>query len=399
MLVILAYCGSMLSLPGKDELQIAVIGTNDIHGYAFPKTISLLNLTYNYGGLVYMATLISIIQQQHRGRVLYLNAGDDYTGGLEASPSISKAEIMDEFFNAVGLNASAIGNHEFDQKKPFLDHYLQKREAGSLSANLRSENGEPDFLYKQKSTTVFEVAGVRIGVVGLITLETPETSSGFIAQYYPKYKFLHYKRTVIKQSEELREHEKCDAVLLLSHVGNYCPQNRTYAIRTSQTEQEECVQDDELMQLLRALPAGTIDGVVSGHRHNLVHHYFDGIPFIGSTMGSYYFNVLYLTFNSTSKKLISTEIEGPIPVCEKIFSKVKDCEYHNEEEAARIEELREWEFHRETVHAHPALQKMFEEKWIPLMQPYWEDVFETEILLQIEDGENDLGNLLSSLAH
>ena len=169
LLVILAYCGSMLSLPGKDELQIAVIGTNDIHGYAFPKTISLLNLTYNYGGLVYMATLISIIQQQHRGRVLYLNAGDDYSGGIEASAEVSQAEIMDEFFNAVGLNASAIGNHEFDEKKPFLNYYLQKREGGSLSANLRSENDEPDFLYGQKSAAIFEVEGVRIGVVGLLT--------------------------------------------------------------------------------------------------------------------------------------------------------------------------------------------------------------------------------------
>ena len=52
---------------------------------------------------------------------------------------------------------------------PFLDHYLQKREGGSLSANLRSENDEPDFLYGQKSAAIFEVEGVRIGVVGLLT--------------------------------------------------------------------------------------------------------------------------------------------------------------------------------------------------------------------------------------
>ena len=168
-LAVLLHQVLALSLPGKGELQVAVIGTNDIHGYAFPQTINLLNQTYNYGGLVYMATLISIIQQQHRGRVLYLNAGDDYSGGIEASAEVSQAEIMDEFFNAVGLNASAIGNHEFDEKQPFLDHYLQKREGGSLSANLRSENDEPDFLYGQKSAAIFEVEGVRIGVVGLLT--------------------------------------------------------------------------------------------------------------------------------------------------------------------------------------------------------------------------------------
>ena len=59
--------------------------------------------------------------------------------------------------------------------------------------------------------------------------------------------------------------------------------------------------------------------------------------------------------------------------------------------------MTEWKFHGRTVHAHPALQKMFEEKWVPLMQPYWEEVFETEILLRIKEEENDLANLLTSL--
>ena len=42
------------------ELTITIIGSNDIHGKAFPTTLvrSDTGEKYNYGGLVYMASLI-----------------------------------------------------------------------------------------------------------------------------------------------------------------------------------------------------------------------------------------------------------------------------------------------------------------------------------------------------
>lgn len=42
-----------------------------------------------------------------------------------------------------------------------------------------------------------------------------------------------------------------------------------------------------------------------------------GIPIMGNINGGFYFNVMYLTFNN--KKVIDSKIEGPIPVCEKVF--------------------------------------------------------------------------------
>ena len=44
---------------------------------------------------------------------------------------------------------------------------------------------------------------------------------------------------------------------------------------------------------------------------------------MGNINGGFYFNVMYLTFNN--KKLIDTKIEGPIPVCEKIFENTGKC--------------------------------------------------------------------------
>ena len=55
--------------------MIAIIGTNDIHGTAFPREIlnTASGETYKYGGLVYMARLMEIIQKEGRGVLLYLN--------------------------------------------------------------------------------------------------------------------------------------------------------------------------------------------------------------------------------------------------------------------------------------------------------------------------------------
>lgn len=39
---------------------------------------------------------------------------------------------------------------------------------------------------------------------------------------------------------------------------------------------------------------------------------------MGNINGGYYFNVMYLTFSS-SKEVVNATIEGPIPVCAKVF--------------------------------------------------------------------------------
>lgn len=104
------------------------MGTNDIHGTAYPKVLVRKDTgeKYNYGGLVYMARIIEIIQKENDGKVLYLDAGDHYQGGIEASKIISSGEIISDYFNHLSLQGSAIGNHEFDLGPEFLDMYLKK---------------------------------------------------------------------------------------------------------------------------------------------------------------------------------------------------------------------------------------------------------------------------------
>lgn len=69
---------------------------------------------YSYGGLAYMGGIIDIIKAEYPDHTIFLDAGDQFQGGIESSKLISSGKIMNDFYAALDLNASAIGNHEFD---------------------------------------------------------------------------------------------------------------------------------------------------------------------------------------------------------------------------------------------------------------------------------------------
>jgi 2',3'-cyclic-nucleotide 2'-phosphodiesterase (5'-nucleotidase family) len=69
-----------------------------------------------------------------------------------------------------------------------------------LAANLYSEKNEPveEFLTNSKRSKIFLLSGnFKIGVIGLITQDTPFTSSGFTKHLFPDYKFKDYADIVI----------------------------------------------------------------------------------------------------------------------------------------------------------------------------------------------------------
>ena len=106
---------------------------------------------------------------------------------------------MDEFFNLMEVNGSAIGNHEFDFGPSFLLPYMKKKKSLSLAANLISEKGEKNFLPSQKSSTIYTFKnGIKLGVIGLSTIFTPITTDAFMDEKFPPYKFLKYRSIVIK---------------------------------------------------------------------------------------------------------------------------------------------------------------------------------------------------------
>ena len=58
-----------------------------------------------------MAQMIETLRGEYGGSLLYFDAGDQFQGGIESSSLVSSGQIMNDFYNSIGLEAAAIGNH------------------------------------------------------------------------------------------------------------------------------------------------------------------------------------------------------------------------------------------------------------------------------------------------
>lgn len=147
--------------------KLTILHINDTHGQI--EAIQARD-GKTYGGFGRVAYLVDSLRSEAEaeGRTFYfLHAGD----ALQGPPvsNMSKGKLDFELFNEMGLDAMAVGNHEFDFGQPNLDELVEIAEFPVLSANVVDElNNRPYQAF------VEEKAGKeRILLVGLTTEATP----------------------------------------------------------------------------------------------------------------------------------------------------------------------------------------------------------------------------------
>ena len=178
-----------------EPVAVRLLALNDFHGNLEPPTgsggriVDENGVTVDAGGAAYVATWMKRLENANTLKV----AQGDLIG---ASPLISAAyhdEPTLEFFNNLGITASAVGNHEFDEGAGELlriqnggchaggcadpEQPYKGAEFQYLSANaFVTDTGEPLLA----PYAVKEVAGVRIGFIGMTLEGTPDivTQSG-----------------------------------------------------------------------------------------------------------------------------------------------------------------------------------------------------------------------------
>lgn len=332
---------------------LAIAGMNDFHGTLLPLSMKSKEsngkpVEYTTGGAATFASYVKVLRSEFGNRLLLLDAGDTYQGTLESN--LHEGEATLAFLNAIGLQASTLGNHEFDygplgEDKDLgpntdllgaLKNLMGKAHFDYLNTNVFERgknrlypfpNANPDRLY--------QVGNILVGVIGGSTLETPVTTRSVFLRdvsFEPL-------APLIKQRAQALRQAGAHAVILTAHVGLMCA--RPYGmhksiIRSATDPQGDCDKDGEMVALLNDLPKGTLDAVVSGHSHQVIHHWVNGVPVIQAGARGNYLNVVYLKFTKsaspgpeTSARFTldtkATLIEGPIPICEKVFKNQGDC--------------------------------------------------------------------------
>ena len=386
----------------KDIYYIPILHTNDIHGSFYPKKTILPNgQEFTIGGLEYLGKYASIMLEQWRNRFLYFDTGDQFQGGIESF--ISNGEIIMDFLNALQIKNSVVGNHEFDFNIPFLKEYMNKSNFTWVIDNIKNTtSGKYITFPKQKNSIMIEVGEnpdykIKLGIIGLVTQETAASTNGQLEDLY----FDNYIKVIREESRNLKA-QGANAIIVIAHLGLYCKNDLdkvklTYGLRDNNTHQEDCRKSDEAYQLLHSLDKDMIDLLLAGHKHDVTHHWVNNTPVMSNDRNGKYAQIVYLPFNRTTKQLIKEKIlmEGPLPICGKIFKNRKICDLpvNTEAEYEEYGVLSNFTFHDNLIEKESNITKIAE-KYLTKFNEYNKDYLTKtyDYFESTREEENPLGN-------
>jgi len=227
---------AILPTPMKEALKtVSVIYTNDIHGAITPSKDDK-NPGGLTGGVAYVGSAVKELKDKAQGNYVLLDGGDWGQGSYESK--LTKGKTMIDVMNNLGYDAGEIGNHEFDWGRAALKDMIDEAKFPVLGGNVLEEGKLIDGI---KPYTIKEVNGLKIGIIGLIS---PETPGSVDPKNITGLKFASAKETVEKYIPELKE-QGADMIFVLSHEGD--------------------VADEKLASSVTG-----IDLIVGGHSHTLM---------------------------------------------------------------------------------------------------------------------------------
>lgn len=149
-------------------VTVTVLSTTDLHG-SIRRTPGVY-AEHNEGSLLQCATIIRKIRAENPNTLL-LDCGDIFQGTAESF--LTRGGVMATAMNAMGYDAFAIGNHEFDWGVDTLGEMLGKMDAAPLAANLLAGPEAPEAFRRVLPFVIQEVDGLKVAIVGLTTPNIP----------------------------------------------------------------------------------------------------------------------------------------------------------------------------------------------------------------------------------
>ena len=299
-----------------DLTTLSIVGTNDLHGGVLPVD--------GRGGLALLGGYVDNLRAARargRGAVLLIDGGDMWQGTLESNLSEGAAVVA--AYNALGYTAAAVGNHEFDfgpegpaatPVTPTDDPRgaLKARAAEAafpmLAANLiDSATGVPVDWPNVKPAVLVEAAGVRVGIIGVMTAGAPQTT---VAANLRGLTVAPLIETIVSQAGRLRA-DGATVVIVTAHAGGRCTQFDNPADLSS------CNPSSEIFSVARGLPQGLVDVIVAGHVHAGMAHEVNGMAIISSFNGGRAFGRVDLMVDRATGRRVSQRIFAPRDLCER----------------------------------------------------------------------------------
>lgn len=202
---------ALLASEKNQKKHITILHTNDVHSHIDPFNANHPRYP-NLGGAAKRAAYINSVRNENPN-LLLLDAGDMFQG----TPYYNYfgGELEFKLMNRMQYNAATIGNHEFDNGIDGLLKQIPNATFELLSANYDFSNTVLNTFVKPYK--VFILDGVKIGVFGLgVKLE------GLVdKKMYKETVYLDPLEITQDMTRILKNVEKCDLIIALSHLGYY----------------------------------------------------------------------------------------------------------------------------------------------------------------------------------
>ncbi|MER6038538.1 bifunctional metallophosphatase/5'-nucleotidase [Streptomyces sp. NPDC101169] len=256
--------------PGKHpkRYSLTVMGTTDLHGHVFNwdyfKDAEYSDKAGNAQGLARVSTLVeSIREEKGRCNTLLLDAGDTIQGTpltyyyAKVDPITAKGgpvHPMAQAMNAIGYDAAALGNHEFNYGIETLRKFEDQLDFPLLGANaVDAKTLKPAFPpYFMKKFHVPGAPPVKVAVLGLTN---PGIAIWDKAYVQGKLAFPGLEEQAAKWVPKLRA-MGADVVVVSAHSGT--SGNSSYGDQLPYVE-------DAAANVARQVPG--IDAILVGHAH------------------------------------------------------------------------------------------------------------------------------------
>ncbi len=272
-------------------VEIEILTINDFHGR--------IEAGSDTPGAAQLGGMVDYWEAQNPNTTFV--AAGDLIGASTFTSFIQKDQPTIDALNAIGLDTSSFGNHEFDGGRDDVDNrILQEADWPYLAANLYDRTtGEP--AYQEYFLQVFD--GVTVGFIGAVTEELPSlVSPTGIATLEVRDIVIEVNRVAGELSDGDLANGEADVLVLLVHEGAATPNI------ASSTD------DSAFGRIVMGLDP-SVDAIVSGHTHLAYDHEIAipgmDLPRLVISAGQYGQNYghMDLTVDPVTKEIISFTAE------------------------------------------------------------------------------------------
>ncbi len=241
---------------GADSTLLRVLAISDFHG-SLEARIWPWSDGRPVGGAAALKPWLDSLDRECGCSVVRLDGGDQWQGTPLSNFTRGRAAV--EVLNQLGLDAAAIGNHEFDWTIDTMVARMAEARYQFVAANITDtvRGGVPPWA---PSWTIVSRGAVKVAVIGLSLQTTPASTNPLHVRGLAFGEGAAAIRRVLPEARAA-----ADFVVVVAHEGASCDSGGCRG---------------EILDVARGLDSGAVDLIVAGHTHRPVDTRVNGIPII-----------------------------------------------------------------------------------------------------------------------